>query len=131
MNLDNKDLVFLPYSKQSITEEDTQSVLEVLRSSFLTQGPKVPEFELKVSTYVGSKFAVAVNSATSALHLSCMVLGLKQGDYLWTTPISFEASADCALYCGAKVDFVDINPKNYCIDIHKMEKKLKELKKKR
>tara|TARA_B100000212_G_C27372297_1_gene533127 strand:+ start:1048 stop:2241 length:1194 start_codon:yes stop_codon:yes gene_type:complete len=130
MNLDNKDLVFLPYSKQSITEEDTQSVLEVLRSSFLTQGPKVPEFELKVSTYVGSKFAVAVNSATSALHLSCMVLGLKQGDYLWTTPISFVASANCALYCGAKVDFVDINLETGLMSLEKLKIKLANAEKK-
>lgn len=103
----------IPYGKQDISQADIDAVLEVLQSDFLTQGPKVPEFEAKVAGHVGAKHAFAVNSATSALHISCLALGLGPGDWLWTTPITFVASANCGLYCGAKVDFVDINPQTY------------------
>lgn len=103
----------IPYGKQEISQADIDSVLEVLQSDFLTQGPKVPEFESKVAEHVGAKHALAVNSATSALHIACMSLGLGPGDWLWTSPITFVASANCGLYCGAKVDFVDIDPKTY------------------
>lgn len=94
-------------------QEDIDAVIDVLRSDFLTQGPTVAQFERSIEDYTGARHALAVNSATSALHLSCLALGLGQGDWLWTSPISFVASANCALYCGAKVDFVDINPKTY------------------
>lgn len=103
----------IPYGKQEISQADIDSVLEVLQSDFLTQGPKVPEFESKVAEHVGAKHALAVNSATSALHIACLSLGLGPGDWLWTSPITFVASANCGLYCGAKVDFVDIDPKTY------------------
>ena len=100
----------IPYSKQNISESDINAVVEVLRSDFLTQGDKVPEFE-RVAEYCNSKFAIAANSATSCLHLACMALELKKGDILWTSPNSFVASANCGLYCGSKVDFVDIDKK--------------------
>ena len=94
--------MIIPYSKQSISKEDIRSVVKVLRSDFLTQGPKVSEFE-KISKFVKSKYSVAVNSATSGLHLACLALGLKKGDWLWTSVNSFVASANCGLYCGAKL----------------------------
>jgi UDP-4-amino-4,6-dideoxy-N-acetyl-beta-L-altrosamine transaminase len=103
----------IPYGKQDISQADIDAVLEVLKSDFLTQGPKVPEFEAKVASHVGAKHALAVNSATSALHIACLALGLGEGDWLWTTPVTFVASANCGLYCGAKVDFVDIDPQTY------------------
>lgn len=103
----------IPYGKQEISQADIDSVIEVLQSDFLTQGPKVPEFESKVAEHVGAKHALAVNSATSALHIACLSLGLGPGDWMWTSPITFVASANCGLYCGAKVDFVDIDPKTY------------------
>jgi UDP-4-amino-4,6-dideoxy-N-acetyl-beta-L-altrosamine transaminase len=103
----------IPYGKQDISQADIDAVLEVLRSDFLTQGPKVPEFEAKVAGHVGAKHALAVNSATSALHIACLALDLGEGDWLWTTPVTFVASANCGLYCGAKVDFVDIDPRTY------------------
>lgn len=114
----------IPYGLQSIDEADIAAVVEVLRSEYLTQGPVVPLFENAVAQYVGVKFGVAVNSATSALHIACMALGLKSGDILWTTPISFVASSNCALYCGAQVDFVDIDPRTYNISITSLEEKL-------
>lgn len=98
----------IPYGKQVIDEADVSAVVDVLRSDYLTQGPKVGEFEQAVASYTGAKYAVAMNSATSALHCACLALGLKEGDTLWTSPISFVASANCARYCGADVDFVDI-----------------------
>ena len=94
------------------TQDDIDAVVKVLKSDFLTQGPCVPRFEKEISRCCGAKYAVAVNSATSALHLACLSLGLGNGDWLWTSPITFVASANCGLYCGAKVDFVDINPDN-------------------
>mgnify|MGYP003137491836 CR=1 FL=1 len=103
----------IPYGRQDISQADIDAVVEVLQSDFLTQGPKVPEFELAVAEYCGADHAVAVNSATSALHLACLALGLGAGDHLWTTPVTFVASANCALYCGASVDFVDIDPRTY------------------
>lgn len=99
----------IPYGKQDISKEDIDAVVEVLKSPYLTQGPRVPVFEDAITAYCGSKYGVAVNSATSALHLACIALNLIPGDILWTSPISFVASANCALYCGAKVDFVDID----------------------
>jgi len=114
----------IPYGKQDINQTDIDSVVDVLQSDFLTQGPQVPLFEKKVSDYCGSEFGVAVNSATSALHVACLALGLGKGDWLWTSPNSFVASANCGLYCGAQVDFVDINPLTYNLSPEELEKKL-------
>lgn len=114
----------IPYGRQDIQQSDIDAVLDVLQSDFLTQGPKVPEFEGRVSEHVGARYSVAVNSATSALHVSCLALGLREGDWLWTTPITFVASANCGLYCGAKVDFVDINPDTYNLCPEKLAEKL-------
>lgn len=119
----------IPYGRQDINKDDIDYVIDVLKSDFLTQGPQVPLFESKVAGYCKSKFAVAVNSATSALHISCLALGLGKGDWLWTSPNSFVASANCGLYCGAKVDFVDIDPQTYNLCVKKLEKKLIEAKK--
>ena len=99
----------IPYGRQSISEEDIQAVVEVLRSDFLTQGPAIPRFEQAVADYCGARFAIAVNSGTAALHIACLALDVGPGDLVWTSPISFVASANCALYCGAQVDFVDID----------------------
>ena len=101
---------FLPYGRQTICEDDIAAVVDVLKSPFLTQGPAVPSFEQAIAEVVGAQHAVAVNSATSALHLACLALGLGPGDRLWTSPITFVASANCGRYCGADVDFVDIEP---------------------
>lgn len=121
---------YIPYGKQDIQQPDIDAVVEVLTSDFLTQGPKVPAFESAVAQKVGAKHALAVNSATSALHIACLALGLKKGDWLWTTPVTFVASANCGLYCGAKVDFVDIDPNTYNISVdaltNKFEKAAKE-----
>jgi len=114
----------IPYGRQDINQADIDAVIEVLRSDFLTQGPVVPAFENAVATYCGTKHAIAVNSATSALHIACLALGLKKGDVVWTTPITFVASANCALYCGASVDFVDIDPKSYNISVDCLKEKL-------
>lgn len=116
----------IPYGKQEISQADIDSVLEVLQSDFLTQGPKVPEFESKVAEHVGAKHALAVNSATSALHIACLSLGLGPGDWLWTSPITFVASANCGLYCGAKVDFIDIDPKTYNLCPDALARKLEK-----
>ena len=114
----------IPYGKQDINQTDIDSVVNVLQSDFLTQGPQVPLFEKTVSSYCNSDYGVAVNSATSALHIACLALDLKKGDWLWTSPNSFVASANCGLYCGAKVDFVDINLKTYNLSVELLEKKL-------
>jgi len=114
----------IPYGRQDITQADISAVLEVLQSDFLTQGPKVPVFERIIAEKVGAAHAVAVNSATSALHIACLALGLGPGDWLWTTPISFVASANCGLYCGAQVDFVDIDSRTYNMDSAALEHKL-------
>jgi len=119
----------IPYGKQDITQADIDSVVGVLKSKFLTQGPQVPLFEKIVAEYCHSKYGVAVNSATSALHIACLALGLGKGDYLWTSPNTFVASANCGLYCGAKVDFVDINPLTYNLSSEELEKKLIQAKK--
>lgn len=103
----------IPYGRQDISQGDIDAVVEVLKSDFLTQGPQVPLFEAALTESTGASHAVAVNSATSALHIACLALGLGEGDWLWTSPISFVASANCGLYCGAKVDFVDIDPNTY------------------
>ena len=114
----------IPYGKQDINQADIDSVIDVLQSDFLTQGPQVPLFEKTVSDYCGVEYGVAVNSATSALHIACLALGLKKGDYLWTSPNTFVASANCGLYCGAQVDFVDISPLTYNLSPEELEKKL-------
>jgi UDP-4-amino-4,6-dideoxy-N-acetyl-beta-L-altrosamine transaminase len=114
----------IPYGKQDINQADIDSVIDVLQSDFLTQGPQVPLFEKKVSDYCDSEFGIAVNSATSALHIACLALGLGRGDYLWTSPNTFVASANCGLYCGAQVDFVDIDPLTYNLSPEELEKKL-------
>ncbi|MDH5359087.1 MAG: UDP-4-amino-4,6-dideoxy-N-acetyl-beta-L-altrosamine transaminase [Gammaproteobacteria bacterium] len=116
----------IPYGRQDITDEDIQAVIEVLESDFLTQGPVVPAFERKIASYTSSQHAVAVNSATSALHIACLALGLGKGDWLWTSPISFVASANCGLYCGAQVDFIDIDLQTYNINTETLEEKLIE-----
>ncbi len=118
----------IPYGRQDISQEDIDAVIEVLQSDFLTQGPKVPAFEQTIAAHVGVKHALAVNSATSALHIACLALGLSEGDWLWTTPITFVASANCGLYCGAQVDFVDIDPKTYNLCPKALEAKLVEAK---
>ena len=123
------DEKFIPYGKQKITEADIDSVVRVLRSEFITQGDKVPEFEQLICKTVNVKYATAVNSATSALHLACLSLGLGEGDILWTSPITFVASANCGRYCGAKIDFVDIEYKNGLISIEKLKAKLEKAKK--
>jgi UDP-4-amino-4,6-dideoxy-N-acetyl-beta-L-altrosamine transaminase len=114
----------IPYGLQEITEEDIESVVAVLRSDFLTQGPMVPRFEQSVASHVGAGHALAVNSATSALHIACLALDLGPGDLLWTSPITFVASANCGLYCGADVDFVDIDPRTYNLCPVALESKL-------
>jgi UDP-4-amino-4,6-dideoxy-N-acetyl-beta-L-altrosamine transaminase len=121
--------MFIPYARQSISDQDIAAVSEVLRSDFLTQGPAIPNFETALATYCGAKHAVAVNSATSALHIACLALGVGPGDIVWTNPISFVASANCALYCGAKVDFVDIDPDTFNISIAALTAKLERAKK--
>ncbi|BEU02752.1 UDP-4-amino-4,6-dideoxy-N-acetyl-beta-L-altrosami ne transaminase [Agarivorans sp. OAG1] len=114
----------IPYGKQDITQQDIDSVVDVLKSEFLTQGPQVPAFEKALTKHTGAQYAFAVNSATSALHIACLALGLGEGDWLWTTPVTFVASANCGLYCGAKVDFVDIDSATYNMCPEKLEQKL-------
>jgi UDP-4-amino-4,6-dideoxy-N-acetyl-beta-L-altrosamine transaminase len=114
----------IPYGRQDINQADIQAVIDVLNSDFLTQGLVVPAFEKSVTDYCGASFGVAVNSATSALHIACLALGLRQGDWLWTSPNTFVASANCGLYCGAQVDFVDIDVKTYNLCAEKLEQKL-------
>jgi UDP-4-amino-4,6-dideoxy-N-acetyl-beta-L-altrosamine transaminase len=114
----------IPYGRQEITQADIDAVVAVLQSDYLTQGPAVPKFEKTVAEHVGAKHALAVNSATSALHIACLSLGLGPGDWLWTTPVTFVASANCGLYCGAKVDFVDIDASTYNLCPQALEVKL-------
>lgn len=116
----------IPYGRQDINQADIDAVIEVLRSDFLTQGPKVPAFERAVAGHCGAKHAVAVNSATSALHIACLALGVGPGDMIWTSPITFVASANCALYCGAQVDFVDIDPQTYNLSVERLKSKLEK-----
>ena len=119
-------MINIPYGKQDINEDDIQSVVDVLKSDFLTQGPSVPAFENAVANYCSAKYAIAVNSATSALHIACLALGLGNDDWLWTSPITFVASANCGLYCGARVDFVDIDENTYNMSTEALEKKLEK-----
>lgn len=119
----------IPYGRQQISQDDIDAVVAVLQSDFLTQGPQVPAFELALQQATGAQYALAVNSATSALHIACMALGLGAGDRLWTTPITFVASPNCARYCGADVDFVDIDPSTYNLCPQQLEKKLKQAQK--
>jgi|TARA_B110000459_G_scaffold197083_1_gene240013 UDP-4-amino-4,6-dideoxy-N-acetyl-beta-L-altrosamine transaminase len=114
----------IPYGKQNINQADIDSVIDVLQSDFLTQGPQVPLFEKKVSDYCDSKFGVAVNSASSALHIACLALGLERGDWLWTSANTFIASSNCALHCGAQVDFVDIDPRTFNMSVECLAEKL-------
>ena len=119
----------IPYGRQEITEADIDEVNKVLRSDFLTQGPTVPRFEQSVANYCGVSNAIAVNSATSALHIACLALDLSPGDWLWTSPNTFVASANCGRYCGADIDFVDIDPKTYNICVDSLSKKLEQAEK--
>lgn len=114
----------IPYGRQDISQDDIDAAVAVLKSDFLTQGPQVPAFEQAIATYCGAQHAVAVNSATSALHIACMSMGLGPGDCLWTSPITFVASANCALYCGAQLDFVDIDPRTYNMSAARLGEKL-------
>jgi len=114
----------IPYGRQSISPSDIQAVVEVLTSNWLTQGPSVPRFERGVADYCEAAYAVAVNSATSALHIACLAAGLGPGDLLWTSPNTFVASANCGLYCGASVDFVDIDPGSYNMSVERLREKL-------
>ena len=127
MSLSNNKQI--PYGRQDINQEDIDKVVEILRSDFLTQGPVVPAFENAVATYCGAKHAVAVNSATSALHIACLAMGVGPGDLVWTSPNSFVASSNCALYCGASVDFVDIDPRTYNMSSECLADKLAEAEK--
>ena len=115
----------IPYSRQDINEDDIQAIVDVLRSDFLTQGPAVPAFEKSITDYCGANYAVAINSATSALHIACLALDVGPGDIVWTSPITFVASANCALYCGADVDFVDIDPHTYNMSVERLSEKLR------
>jgi UDP-4-amino-4,6-dideoxy-N-acetyl-beta-L-altrosamine transaminase len=114
----------IPYSRQDINQSDIDAVVAVLQSDYLTQGPVVPSFEESVANYCGAKYAVAVSSATGALHIACLALGVGRGDIVWTTPITFVASANCALYCGATIDFIDIDSRTYNISIDLLAEKL-------
>jgi UDP-4-amino-4,6-dideoxy-N-acetyl-beta-L-altrosamine transaminase len=116
--------MYIPYGRQSIDDNDIQVVVEVLKSDYLTTGPKVAEFEKVVADYVGAKYAVAVSNGTAALHVTCLAAGIKEGDEVITTPITFAASANCALYCGAKPVFADIDPNTYNIDPNDIERKI-------
>jgi len=119
----------IPYGKQKISQEDINSVIEVLSSDYLTQGPQVPRFEEQIALYCQSSYACAVNSATSALHIACLALDVNKGDIVWTSPISFVASANCALYCGATVDFIDIDITSGNLCTTALKHKLAEAKK--
>jgi UDP-4-amino-4,6-dideoxy-N-acetyl-beta-L-altrosamine transaminase len=119
----------IPYGRQDISEDDVAAVVAALRSDFLTQGPTVPAFERAIAGYCGSEHAVAVNSATSALHIACLALGVGPGDVVWTSPITFVATANCALYCGADVDFVDIDPRTYNLSVARLAEKLEHAEK--
>lgn len=124
-------MIKIPYSRQRIDRQDINSVVKVLKSDFITQGPLIDVFEKKIAKVVNVKFATACNSATSALHISCLALGFTKNDILWTVPNSFVASANCAKQIGGKVDFVDINTSTFNIDIELLTKKLEIAKKKK
>lgn len=116
----------IPYGRQNICDADINAVIETLRSDFLTQGPQVPNFESKIAQYCEAKFAVATSNATASLHLACLALGVGKGDIVWTSPISFVASSNCALYCGAEVDFVDVEINTGLMSVTALENKLKQ-----
>jgi UDP-4-amino-4,6-dideoxy-N-acetyl-beta-L-altrosamine transaminase len=118
-------MYIVPYGKQQITEEDIQAVVEILKSDFLTQGPAVESFELEFAKYIGSTYAVAVTNGTAALHLAALALGVKPGDKVLCTTNSFVASSNCILYCGGDVEFIDIDPRTFCLDLEFLETKLK------
>ena len=118
----------IPYGKQSISKSDIEEVVSILKSDWLTQGPAGLRFEEKVAKTVGCKYGLAVNSGTSALHLACLALNVGKGDIVWTSPISFVASANCAIFCGASVDFVDIDINTFNMDVEKLEEKLRSAK---
>ena len=118
----------IPYGRQDISEADIDAVVEVLRSDWLTQGPTIPRFEKTVAGYCGAQHAVAVNNATSALHIACLALNVGPGESVWTSPTTFVASANCALYCGATVDFVDIDPLTYNLSVERLAEKLADAK---
>ena len=120
----------IPYGRQNINKEDIESVIEVMESDFLTQGPVTPLFEKELESFCNAKYAVATINATSALHLACLSIGISKGDLVWTSPISFVASANCVKYCGGEIDFVDIDPLTYNISIDCLENKLVQAKKK-
>ena len=120
----------IPYGKQSISQQDIDAVIDVLKSDWLTQGPKVPEFEQAIAHYCGVLYACTTNSATSALHIACLALDVSQNDIVWTSPISFVASANCALYCGATIDFVDIDLETGNMSVDALAAKLKIAKQK-
>ena len=119
----------IPYGRQDISEADIQAVVDVLRSDYLTQGPAVPAFEKCIADYCGAMHAIAMNSATSALHVACLALGVGSNDLVWTSPITFVASANCVLYCGAQVDFVDIDPRTYNMSVERLAEKLQQAEK--
>jgi UDP-4-amino-4,6-dideoxy-N-acetyl-beta-L-altrosamine transaminase len=119
----------IPYGRQNINQDDINAIIEVLKSDFLTQGPVVGNFENAICEYCNVKYGVATNSATGALHIACLALNVGAGDHVWTSPITFVASANCAVYCGAKIDFVDIDPKTYNISVSKLAEKLVNAKK--
>ena len=114
----------IPYGKQSISQDDINAVIDVLKSDWLTQGPAVPAFESAIAEYCGAHYACATNSATSALHIACLALGVGKGDIVWTSPISFVASSNCALYCGADIDFVDIDLETGNMSVATLKEKL-------
>ena len=116
----------IPYGRQHITEEDIQAVIEALKSDYLTQGPRISEFEANFAKYIGAKYAIAVANGTAALHLCTMALGVKEGDKVITTPLTFAASANCVRYCGGEVVFGDIDKNTYLLDIHSVKKLLEE-----
>ncbi|NEO24425.1 MAG: UDP-4-amino-4,6-dideoxy-N-acetyl-beta-L-altrosamine transaminase [Moorea sp. SIO4G2] len=115
---------YIPYGRQTISQQDIDAVVEVLQSDWLTQGPAIAKFEQSVADYCGATYGVAVSSATAALHIACLAVGLGNGDTLWTSPNTFVASANCGRYCGARVDFVDIDPRTYNLSVEELERKL-------
>ena len=121
-----KNSKYIPYGRQNISSDDINAVVKVLKSDFLTQGKLIENFEQNLTEVLSAKYAVGVNSATSALHISCLALGLSEKDYLWTSPITFVASANCALYCGARIDFVDIDLETGLLDVNLLSEKLKK-----
>jgi UDP-4-amino-4,6-dideoxy-N-acetyl-beta-L-altrosamine transaminase len=125
-NFMSDETKYIPYGRQDINDEDISAVIDVLKSDFLTQGPVVPKFENAITEYCQVKYGIAVNSATSALHIACLALDVGQGDLVWTSATTFVASSNCALYCGAEVDFIDINPRTFNIDIQIFEEKLQQ-----